>query len=359
MKKYSVYALQVVKVGTGDNVRYLICKHNEFTDTYIEILTNEKFKISDKNCVEPLSNYYSLLSQCNYTTGQPLMLDKKALLQKYIDINSELNLIHNEEKQEERSDTLVPVDANSTLEKATLEFFPKTGEWYSNCFRRPTELGMGNLPCHLRDDVWLAKMLKKDQNLFYMSHSKILNFVRTSDFFKDKRHEYELEIVKWQIQWIAGGGENWICDDNYGGDFVYLTPVVDLGVRKGVVDTLSKIGMNKDVIEEGLEKFADLWRERFMSAAFRNEYEPVFYLSKAQVPPAEEEHKQNWLKMRRYEYYQRHKKSVDLYGVVSPDMQMTKEDVVELKMYLETKHQERKQQIDEVKNSGYGRTLKK
>lgn len=360
MKRYSVYALKVVKVGNGDNNRYLICKYNELTDTYIEILTNEKFKISDKNCVEPLSNYYSLLSQCNYTTGQPLMLDKKSILREYIDINSELNLVQNEE-QAEKNDTKVPVDATSTLEKATLEFFPKTGEWNSNCFRRPTELGIGNLPCHLRDNVWLAKMLKKDQNLFYMSHSKILNFVKTSQFFQEKRHEYELEIVKWQIQWIAGGGENWICDDNYAGDFVYLTPVVDLGVRKGVVDTLSKIGMNRDVIEEGLEKFADLWREIFMSSAFRNEYEPVFYLSKSQVPPAEEEHKQNWLKIRRYEYYQRHKKSVDLYGVVSPDMLMSKEEVAELKMYLETKHQERKQQIDEVKNSGYGtpRTLKK
>ena len=49
MKKYSVYALKVVKVGNGDNNRYLICKYNELTDTYIEILTNEKFKISGKS----------------------------------------------------------------------------------------------------------------------------------------------------------------------------------------------------------------------------------------------------------------------------------------------------------------------
>lgn len=360
MKRYSVYALKVVKVGTGDNTRYLICKYNELTDTYIEVLTNEKLKVSDKTCVEPLSNYYSILSQCNYTTGQPLMLDKKALLQKYIDINSELTLVHSEE-QAEKKDTKNPIDATNTLEKATLEFFPKTGVWYSNCFRRPTELGMGNLPCHLRDDVWLAKMLKKDQNLFYMSHSKILNFVRTSQFFQEKRHEYELEIVKWQIQWIAGHGENWICDENYGGDFVYLTPVVDLGVRKGVVDTLSKIGMDKDVIEEGIEKFADLWREHYMESAFRNEYQPVFYLSEVQVEPIEEEHKQKWLKMRRYEYYQRHKKSVDLYGVVSPDMLMTDEEVIELRTYLDKKHQERKQHIDNVKNASHGttRTLKK
>ena len=236
------------------------------------------------------------------------------------------------------------------LEKATLEFFPKNGEWYSSCFGRPTKLAMINLPCHLRDDVWLAKMLRIEQNLFHISDAKVLNFVRTSQFFQDKRHEYELEIVKWQIQWIVNGGESWICDDKYGGDFVYITPVVDLGVRKGVVDTLSKIGMNKAVIEEGLEKFSDLWRERLMLQAFRNEYEPVVFLSKSQVPPAEEEHKQNWLKMRRYEYYQKHKNAVDLYGVVSPDMLMSKEEVEELKLYLNSKHKERKKQINRATN---------
>ena len=103
--------------------------------------------------------------------------------------------------------------------------------------------------------------------------------------------------------------------------------------------------MNEEVIEEGLEKFADLWRERFMSSAFRNEYEPIFLCSKVSVPSAEEEHKQNWLKMRRYEYYQRHKNSVDLYGVVSSDMLMSENEVLELRVYLDTKHQERKQQI--------------
>lgn len=360
MKTYSVYDLSVVKVGTGDNVRYLICKYNEFTDTYIEVLTKEKIKISDKTCVEPLSNYYSLLAQCNYTTGKPLTLNKKQLLQKYITINSEINLVQIEEKAE-KSDAKVPIDVTSSLEKATLEFFPKTGEWWSNCFRRPIELGMANLPCHLRDDVWLAKMLKKDQNLFYMSYSKILDYVKTSQFFQEKRHEYELEIVKWQINYMRNGGDGWICDDNYGGDICFLTPVCDLAFRKGVVDTLSKIGMNKDVIEEGLEKFADLWREIYMSSAFRNEYEPVFYLSAAQVEPAEEEHKENWLKIRRYEYYKRHKKSVDLYGSISHDMLMSMEEVAELREYLDNKHQERKQYIDEVKSSGYGnaRTLKK
>lgn len=357
MKKYSVNYLRVVKIVTENNTRYLICKYNELTDTYTEVLTNEKIKVSNKISIEALSNYNTILSQYGYKPGQPLMLDKKTLLQIYIDINSELTLIQNE-KQLEKSNTKIPFYATNELDQATLDFFPKTGAWYSNCFRRPDELRMENLPCHLRDDIWLAKMLKKDQKLYYMSHSKVLDFVRTSQFFQEKRHEYELEIVKWQIQWIVDHGENWICDENLGGDFVYITPKVDLGVRKGIVDTLSKIGMNKTVIEEGIEKFADLWRERFMKSAFRNEYEPVFFSSDFQVEPAEEEHKQKWLKMRRYEYYQRHKESVDLYGFVSPDMLMSDEEVAELKIYLDQKHQERKLHIDEINNAGYGTARK-
>ena len=109
-----------------------------------------------------------------------------------------------------------------------------------------------------------------------MSTNKVLQFVKTSKFFKEKRHEYEQEIVKWQIDWMRSGGENWVIDEDYGGDFVFLTSVCDLGFRKGVVDTLSSIGMNIDAIEEGIEKNADRWRDSFMSSAFSNEYEPVF-----------------------------------------------------------------------------------
>ena len=349
MKVYSLYDLKVVKVGSKDNVRYLICKYNKFTDTYIEILTNEKLKISDECCVEALSNCCLSLKS--------LMLDKKELLQIYITINGGANF----EQDEEPKEIITSQATDEVLEKATMAFFPKNGVWYSHCFRRPCELEFGNLPCHLRDDVWLAKMLKKDQNLFYISNRRILNFVRTSQFFKEKRHEYELEIVKCQIIHMGSGGEGWICDDNYGGDLCLLTSVCDLGFRKGVVDTLSKIGMKKDVIEEGLEKFAYLWREELMNRAFRNEYEPVFFLSDLQVEPTEEEHKEKWLKMRRYEYYQNHKEKVDLYGTVSPDMLMTKEEAEEIKKYLSQKHQERELYIEAVKKEARGtaKTLRK
>ena len=221
---------------------------------------------------------------------------------------------------------------------------------------------MANLPCHLRDDLWLAKMLKQNQKLFYMSTNKVLQFVKTSKFFKEKRREYEQEIVKWQIDWMRSGGENWVIDEDYGGDFVFLTPVCDLGFRKGVVDTLSSIVMNIDAIEEGIERNADRWRDSFMNRAFANEYKPLFlnidfdiYFGNEEQPrkesktlePADSEFEEKWLRMRKYEYYQRHKDSVDKYGVVEPDMTLSDDEVIELKAYLEQKHNERKLQIEQ------------
>ena len=188
MKKYSVYSLYVVEVQNGNDTQYLICKHNELSDVYVEVFTNEKIKIDNNSIVEPLSNYYSILAQCDYTTGKPLMLDKKELLRKYITINGEASLEKGEAFSQSDNNT---IDANGILEKATLNFFPKEGKWYNHCFRQPQDLNMSNLPCHLGDDLWLAKMLKQNQKLFYMSTNRVLQFVKTSPFFLEKRHKYE------------------------------------------------------------------------------------------------------------------------------------------------------------------------
>lgn len=373
MKKYNVFSLYVVEVQHDSDTHYLICKRNELSNTYTEIFTNEKIKVTDSSMIESLSSYYSPLGVCNYTTGKPLMLDKKELLRKYIIINGEASIDKGEALSQNKNNI---IETNGILEKATLNFFPKEGIWYSTCFRKPEDLSMGNLPCHLRDDLWLAKMLKQNQKLFYMSTSRVLQFVKTSPFFQEKRHEYEQEIVKWQIDWMRSGGENWIIDEEYGGDFVFLTPVCDLGFRKGVVDTLLRIGINIDAIEEGIERNADRWRDSFMSSAFRNEYEPVFlnidfsnFFGDEEQPKQERktlesvdsEFKEKWLKMRKYEYYQRHKDSVDKYGIAESDMTLSEEEVAELKIYLEQKHNERMIQIEQYKKGTQGqpRTLKK
>lgn len=357
MKNYNVNSLYVV--GEKNSNHYFICKYNLINKTYEEIFTGEKIKIYDNNTIKLLSDYYTNSQQFNNKTKSPLILTKKELLRKYIEINNEANL----EKNEDCS--LNDDNFKSALEKATEDFFPETGKWYSVCFDKSPKLNISYLPCHLRDNLWLAKMLRKHQNLSYISERKVLEFVKTSAFFKEKRDGYEQKIVKWQIEWMINGGENWIVDSEYGGEFVFITNVCDLGFRKGIVDTLSNIGMNIDAVEKGIEKNADMWRNRFMTLAFLNEYEPIIYdfhigINHEDVAQLEErkketlehvdpEFKDNWLKMRKYEYYQRHKDSVDKYGIVEPDMQLTPSEVENLKIYLKQKDNERKLQIKQFR----------
>jgi len=88
MKKYSVFELSVIKVSRhNDTYQYFICKQDIVTKAYTEIFTNDKIEITDPLDVEPLSNYYSTLSICNWKTKRPLMLTKKELLKKYNEIN--------------------------------------------------------------------------------------------------------------------------------------------------------------------------------------------------------------------------------------------------------------------------------
>lgn len=87
MKRYNINELSVVRVEDTFKDRYFICEYNKIEDIYVEIFTSEKIKVTNKNDVEALSERYSLLEVCNYSKNEPLMLDKKALLLKYIDIN--------------------------------------------------------------------------------------------------------------------------------------------------------------------------------------------------------------------------------------------------------------------------------
>lgn len=374
MKTFSLEDLRVVKIERNEEITYVICTKNNLFKTYTDILTGEKVKPIFP--VEPLSHYYSIDEKINFKTGKYIRLSKSDILKKYQEIN-ELNrkkvqeqekidenkkeeprvLTSTEEKEIVRSImSQEEINAEEILEKSVENFFPKTGQWWSSCFERSKELYMGNLPCNLRDDKWLATMLQRSQNLEHLNYYDILGFVRSSKIFKDARHNYELEIVKWQIEWIRNGGENWISSEEYGGDFIFFTGVCDLGFRAGVLNTLLAIGMDREVIEEGLEKYASMWRDNYMKIAFSNEYEPVFYLAdpNVEMEPIDEKHKSSWLKYRKYEYYQNHKRVVDKYGKPDEDMLITPQEARELEEYLEFMDKERKEQIEKYKKEAYG-----
>ncbi|MGN0960641.1 MAG: hypothetical protein ACI4PF_00410 [Christensenellales bacterium] len=204
-------------------------------------------------------------------------------------------------------------EENYLLDKVTSELFPESGEWWSSCFNRPKTLALSNLPCHLRDDMWLTQYLLNKVNRISISpltKTQVYDYVRTSLYFNQERNAYEQRIVEWQIKWVLNGGGNYSLPTGMDDDErLNMMPDCDIYFRKIIMKTLMNIGMNRIAIEEGLEKNSHLWREEYMEMAYNIRYNCCgFEDTMIMLPPTDEEHKKNWLAMREYEYYQDHKK---------------------------------------------------
>lgn len=130
MKKYSVFDLFVIN---KDEVNF-ICLESLTPNQYIEFFTNEKINLEENMSIESLTEYYSLLAVKNYTTGQPLKLDKKSILLKYIEINQKHynekidleEVIESQEKYLEEFNKLKELDPQRAKEVA-LKSLRKTG----------------------------------------------------------------------------------------------------------------------------------------------------------------------------------------------------------------------------------------
>jgi len=240
------------------------------------------------------------------------------------------------------------------------EFFPNSGHWYSNCFRKEKKVSYSNLPCHLRDNEWLGELLYKNllKDGILIPRSIATEFLTNSERFNELRHNHELEIVKWQINYMKNGGEGWLLPKGYDELSLIFSPNTVEVFRSGVVKTLSAIGMDRVVIEEGIEKNADIFREVYLETGFRNEFDSTVDRFRG-LKPADEGHKENWLKAKRYEYYCEHKNSVDKYGTPHPDMQISPEEAEELYATLYKQNEARKEEIENLRANPHNNIIYK
>lgn len=219
-------------------------------------------------------------------------------------------------------------------EKVSPNFFPETGMVDNICFKNSNEYDSRYFPCHTRDDNWLVFFLKSKFDITYISISFLVKYMKVSYAFNKERHDYEQRIVKWQIEDLSNGGKNCIMDNKLGGDLFYITPKCDIAFRKAIVDTLLKVGLDIDSIEEGLEKNANIWRDKYITLALKNAI--MFNIDSCMQNDFENNKQLNyiWKIVRLYDYYQTHKDSVDKYGEVLPEMKVSKQKVMELKKVL-------------------------
>ena len=90
-KKYSILRLYIVNIIEDNKTYRFICEYDKDSDIYKEIFTDEQIKKEDITSIEKLSNYYSNSEICKWTLKEvddPLMLSKKEILKKYIELNN-------------------------------------------------------------------------------------------------------------------------------------------------------------------------------------------------------------------------------------------------------------------------------
>lgn len=283
--------------------------------------------------------------------GESFLKDDSLTRKKQYSENEEEDIIIKLPKRPNSLEQVIDI-----LDEETRSFFPKTGYWTSACFSKSNEISYKYLPCHLRDNKWLARLMNENlQNKsININFADILIYINTSKLFQSKRHEYELEIVKWQLQYLRSGGEGWLMPEGTDELKLLVGTDQDIMFRDGVVKTLKAIGMDREVIEEGIEYYHNEWRDQYMNLAFRREYEPILYsyMEKGKkIPPVSEEFKSDWLTLRNYDYYQKHKSSVDKYGALTKGMDLTEDEAIDLRSKVFRQSLLRKKEIQESYNT--------
>lgn len=244
---------------------------------------------------------------------------------------------------------------NMLLEIATIQFFSKDIHLKEANFKNIDELVLDNLPYNIDNDEWLAKMLRKYHNLSHISLEIILNYVKEAIFFTKERRNYKLRVVEAQIKKMLF---NSVVESN---ELAYSINC-DLIFRKKLITELRKMGIEEDIIEEGIEKNAVWWRETLMKRAFDNQFECVIVNGVDVTGPlhleeADLEHKEKWLKLRRYEYYQRHKNSVDKFGEVTLNMLISNKELSKLKRDLAKMNKARLVRVEKFKEATNWKSL--
>lgn len=249
------------------------------------------------------------------------------------------------------------------LNAAIRNFFPSTGVWYSICFNKSKTLDINNLPCHLRNYEWMASMLQKQANLYDIDVEVIEGYITNSNLFNSLRDKYEKKIVKWQINYMISGGEGWLINSEYGGDFSAMEDKCVEQFRKGVFHTLTSIGIDAHVIDVCLQEYSDMWFSQMLNQSFDNTFEcthsfpvvdgNVINLNSYDMHKSDPEFRKAWIKLRRYEYYLENKEIVDMFEDMRDVSSLTETDVQKLRDFVEVKSSSRRHAISAFKSYMY------
>ena len=254
------------------------------------------------------------------------------------------------------------------LDKYVVDIFPCQGVTNENLKKLLTEgknkLDYNNLfpyllPMHTNDSAWLAKYLDVSCHFLQMEpfltdkkinsnkicqipFNVIEKYIAESPKFEHYRSKYEQDVIKscievtHDIEKTNNGVNNFAYDDYF---------------RSRVIYNCLRLGIERTPVEKCLESNAHLWRKKVMYITFGNQMK-INHPNYLNQEKRELLHKFNseewegfvnkemkymhlWICKREYDYYQRHKNSINKVGTATRCMKLNKLDAYALEYQLQ------------------------
>jgi hypothetical protein len=173
-----------------------------------------------------------------------------------------------------------------------------------------------NISRNLRNDEYLTRLLLRFHE--DIPYTKIYNFVKRNQQFKELIIKYEEEII---LNYLKEFKKH-IKEEEH--ELLELEEIF----RQSIVNNLVYLGINKISIEKCLEENLDLWFDECIDHSFE------LLFNYEEESEQQKLHKLYFTKMKKYIYYQRHKYIVELYGTITPEMLMTENEAIELQQKM-------------------------
>ncbi|MCQ2382357.1 MAG: hypothetical protein MJ060_00745 [Clostridia bacterium] len=197
----------------------------------------------------------------------------------------------------------------------------------------------------------------KDSNeifpkLYKVKKSSVKKFIAIDTEFENARLNYEADIIRAQIKFmltfirpngllLSAGNQN---PESIFAPKIYHPMIsrfekdVDKSFRQGVIDSLKLLGLDQHLIEVGLEKNANIWRENTMTDAFYNQHKLASLTTEQCIDrvflhkcySVRDNLKNVWLRQREYEYYQDHQTIINELDLATPNMKISFEEAQNL-----------------------------
>lgn len=167
-----------------------------------------------------------------------------------------------------------------------------------------------NIQFNLYNKNWLADYIYIKLSITSKDFTieQIIDFIYNSDYINEKRAQIEKDMIIKIINKMKNNLTGWVLPDEFDDTIMLYNPDCDLIFREAIIKNCQLRKIPLDLAIKVIDENSDIWLDWAMECAFNNRYEP-FYLknrTNIQLPELEQNHKENWLLLRKLKYMEEH-----------------------------------------------------